>query len=438
MQILLSVRWMPFLALDVVLLAFVLLRVLEDRMNWSLVILLALVLGAGIGVLFASEGNAWLLWVDFLGDLYIRLLKLLVSPVIFLSIVSGIISLRGRANAGSLGLRSVFWLLLQAALAILLSLLAGQILNIGSDATALFRELDTLDESTVSAYAGLTQPFHQVLENLFPENVVGDFANNNVPALIITGVAVAAAYLAIAEKEGEELVRPFSLLIDAARKIVFKILEVVIDLTPYAVLCLIAGVCLVHTYLLGGLIIWGAAKLSPLRFFRKIFPAQMTAFSTQSSVGTLPVTVRCLKDEVGVSEEVADFTASLGTTIGMPGCTCVWPVLLALFYVHAAGLSWSAGDYLTLAVTAFFLSIGSAGVPGIAVVSAIALFSAIGLPVGAVVLMIPINTISDMIRTLDNVSSASIAAAAVARKNGLLDDTVFTAETGRTGKEQIA
>ena len=149
MQILLSVRWMPFLALDVVLLAFVLLRVLEDRMNWSLVILLALVLGAGIGVLFASEGNAWLLWVDFLGTLYIRLLKLLVSPVIFLSIVSGIISLRGRANAGSLGLRSVFWLLLQAALAILLSLLAGQVLNIGSDATALFRELDTLDESTV-------------------------------------------------------------------------------------------------------------------------------------------------------------------------------------------------------------------------------------------------------------------------------------------------
>ena len=346
-------------------------------------------------------------------------------------------------------------------------MLAGQALNIGSSATALFQELETLDESTVRAYAGLTQPFYQVLENLFPENVVGDFANNNVPALIITGVAVAAAYLAVAKKEGEELVRPFSLLIDAARKIVFKILEVVIDLTPYAVLCLIAGaasrllesresmlqlllltvviyaVCLVHTYLLGGLIIWGAAKLSPLRFFRKIFPAQMTA------VGTLPVTVRCLKDEVGVSEEVADFTASLGTTIGMPGCTCVWPVLLALFYVHAAGLSWSAGDYLSLAVTAFFLSIGSAGVPGIAVVSAIALFSAIGLPVGAVVLMIPINTISDMIRTLvntisdmirtlDNVSSASIAAAAVARKNGLLDDTVFTAETGRTGKEQIA
>ena len=119
-------------------------------------------------------------------------------------------NLRGRANAGSLGLRSVFWLLLQAALAILLSLVAGQFLNIGSDATALFRELDTLDESTVSAYAGLTQPFHQVLENLFPENVVGDFANNNVPALIITGVAVAAAYLAVAKKEGEELVRPFS------------------------------------------------------------------------------------------------------------------------------------------------------------------------------------------------------------------------------------
>ena len=242
---------------------------------------------------------------------------------------------------------------------------------------------------------------------------------------------------------------------DAAKQIVFKILEAVVDLTPYAVLCLIAvsassllksreamlqllalaaviyAVCLVHIYLLGGLLVRRAAKISPIRFFRAIFPAQATAFSTQSSVGTLPVTVRCLKNGVGVSEEVADFTASLGTTIGMPGCTCVWPVLLAMFYVHAAGLPWGAGEYLTLAVTTLFLSIGSAGVPGIAVVSAIALFSAVGLPVGAVVLMIPINTISDMIRTTDNISSAAIAASIVARKNSLLKQTDHEA-----GKEQ--
>ena len=455
MNVLLSIRWMPLLALDLVLLAFVLLHVLEEKINWTLVILIAIVLGAGIGILFSTEDNAWLVWVDLLGRLYIRVLKLLVAPVIFLSIVSGFISLSGRGDAKTIGWQSVFWLLFQAATAIVLSLLAGWLLHLGNSAGPVFEGLGALDEGTVAAYAGLTKPFDEVLENLFPANLAGDLADNNVPAIIMTGLAVAVAYLSVSKKEGEEKVRPFAALVDAAKQIVFKILEAVVDLTPYAVLCLIAvsassllksreamlqllalaaviyAVCLVHIYLLGGLLVRRAAKISPIRFFRAIFPAQATAFSTQSSVGTLPVTVRCLKNGVGVSEEVADFTASLGTTIGMPGCTCVWPVLLAMFYVHAAGLPWGAGEYLTLAVTTLFLSIGSAGVPGIAVVSAIALFSAVGLPVGAVVLMIPINTISDMIRTTDNISSAAIAASIVARKNGLMKQTDHEA-----GKEQ--
>ncbi len=446
MNYLLTVHWMPFLALDVVLIAFVLLYWLSDRINWTLVILIALALGAGIGVLFASEDNAWLIWVDLLGRLYVRLLKLLVAPVIFISIVSGFIRLSGRAKAKTVGVQSVFWLLFQAATAIVLSLFAGQLLHLGENADPVISQMDSLDAGTVAAYAGLTQPFDQVLENLFPVNLSSDVAANNVPAIVLVGVAVAAAWLAVAKAEGEGAVRPFSALVEAVKKIVFKILEFVIDLTPYAVLCLIAGsasrllqsreamlqllflvaviyaVCLLHTYVLGGLLVRWKARLSPLRFFRAIFPAQAAAFTTQSSVGTLPVTVRCLKDGVGVSDQVADFTASLGTTIGMPGCTCVWPILLALFYVHAAGLPWGLGEYLTLAVTALFLSVGSAGVPGIAVVSAIALFSAVGLPVGAVVLMIPINTISDMIRTTDNVSSAAIAAAIVGRKSGLLAD----------------
>lgn len=452
MSVISQISWMPFLALDIVLLAFVLIHVFEKRVGWTQVILIALVLGAGIGIAFASQDNAWLRWVDLLGAVYVKLLKLLVAPVILISIISGFISLHGRANARRVGLRSVFWLLFQAATAILFSILVAELLHLGSTATGLFGGLDELSAETVAAYSGLTQPFDQVLENLFPGNIVGDIADNNVTAIIIVGIAVAAAYLAVAKREGEAVVKPFSDLIEAVRKIIFKVLGVVIDLTPYAVLCLIAGsasrlftdreamlqllflaaviygVCAVHTWVFGGIIIRAAAKLNPLRFFRKIFPAQATAFTTQASVGTLPVTVRCLKEGVGVSEEIADFTASLGTTIGMPGCTCVWPVLLVLFYVHAAGLNWTVGNYITLAVTALFLSVGSAGVPGIAVVSAIALFSALGLPVGAVVLMTPINTLSDMIRTLDNVSSAAIAATAVAREAGLIDEDIFNAD----------
>ena len=449
MEFISSIHWMPYLALTVTLIAFTVLKLLSHKLGWTPVILIALVLGAAIGFAFRSEGNAWLRWVDFIGDAYVQLLKLMVTPVILLSIVSGFISLSGKANAGKVGLRSVFWLMLQAAAAIVLSIAAAELTHIGKGAGGVFKNLSGLDAATVSAYEGLTRPFDEVLLGLLPSNIGSDIVNSNVPAIIISGVAIAAAYLAVAKKQGEEKVIAFANFVEAARKVVFKILRVLIKLTPYAVLCLIAGsasqllsnwhnmfsllalmaliyaVCIIHTLLVGGLIVRFAAKLSPIRFFRKFFPAQVTAFTTQSSVGTLPVAVRTLKEGIGVSDEVANFTASLGTTVGMPGCTCIWPVLLVLFFVHATGLQWGTAEYIRLAIVTLLLSVGSAGVPGIAVVSAIGLFGAIGLPVGAVILMQPINTVSDMIRTTNNVSAGGIAAAAVARENGLIDDEVF-------------
>ena len=458
MDFIASIHWMPYLALAVTLIAFVVLKLLYKKLGWTPVILIALVLGAGIGILFRSEGNAWLLWVDFIGNAYVQLLKLMVIPVILLSIISGFITLSGKANAKKVGLRSVWWLMLQAAAAIVLSIAAGELTHIVAGAGSVFENLNGLDAATVSAYEGLRRPFDQVLLGLLPSNIASDIGNSNVPAIIISGVAIAAAYLAVAKKQGEEKVAAFAAFVEATRKIVFKILRVLIKLTPYAVLALIAGsaskllsnwhnmlallalmaliyaVCLIHTLLVGGLIVKFAAKLSPVRFFRKFFPAEVTAFTTQSSVGTLPVTVRTLKDNVGVSEEVANFTSSLGTTIGMPGCTCIWPILLVLFFVHATGIQWSAADYIQLAIVTLLLSVGSAGVPGIAVVSAIGLFGAIGLPVGAVILMQPINTISDMIRTTNNVTSAGIAATAVARENNLIDDEIFNSKAEVSGQ----
>ena len=456
MEYIASIHWMPYLALAVTLIAFTLLRLLSHKLGWTPTILIALLLGVGVGIAFRSEGNEWLIWVDFIGTAYVQLLMLMVVPVIFLSIVSGFIALNAKANAGKVGIRSVFWLMFQAAAAITLSIAAGELTRIGSGAGSVFENLGGLDADTVSAYEGLHKSFDEVLLGLLPSNISSDIVKSNVPAIIISGVAVAAGYLAVAKKLGEDKVIVFANFVEAARKIVFKILDVLIDLTPYGVLSLIAGsaskllsnwhnmlallvlmaliyaVCILHTLLVGGLIVRFAGKLNPVRFFRKFFPAQVTAFTTQSSVGTLPVTVETLKEGIGVSDEVANFTSSLGTTIGMPGCTCIWPVLLVLFFVHATGLEWGLAEYLRLAIVALLLSVGSAGVPGIAVVSAIGLFGALGLPVGAVVLMQPINTVSDMIRTTNNVTAAGIAATAVARENGLIDDAIFN------GKKEVS
>ena len=325
---------------------------------------------------------------------------------------------------------------------------------------ALSRQAGRGLDAALSAYAGTTRPFTEVLRGLFPSNVLGDIVSNNVPGIILIALVLSIACLAVERQEGVEAVAPFCRGVEALRKIVFAVTDFFMELTPYAVLALIAGsasnlltsrdtlrelvllvaviygVCFVFTFGLGALLIAAQARLSPVRFFRRIFPAQVTAFTTQASVGTLPVTISALRERVGVSDRVADFTASLGTTIGMPGCTAVWPVLLAVFYVHAAGLSWGPQQYAVLALTAWFLFVGSAGVPGIAVVSAIALFSTVGLPIGAVVLLVPINTISDMMRTLTNVSSAAIAAAIVARRTGELDDAVFAGK--RAGTEKTA
>lgn len=391
MSVLLGIQWIPFLALDIVLLAFVFLRFLDRRgVDWTPRMIIALALGAAIGLVFASKDNAYLVWVDLLGDLYIQLITLLVAPVILLSILSGFIRLGSGKRMKRIGAQSVFWLLLQSALAVLLSLIVGFGLNLGSTASSVFAQIDALEESTLSAYAGTTRPLTEVLRGLFPSNVLGDIVNNNVPGIILIALVLSIACLAVERQEGAEAVAPFCRGVEALRRIVFAVTDFFMELTPYAVLALIAGsasnlltsrealrqllllvaviygVCFVFTYGIGSVLIAAQARLSPVRFFRKIFPAQVTAFTAQASVGTLPVTISALRERVGVSDRVADFTASLGTTIGMPGCTAVWPVLL-----------------------------------------------------------VPINTISDMMRTLTNVSSAAIAAAIVARRTGELDDAIF-------------
>ena len=142
-----QISWMPFLVLNVVLVAFVLLRMLEKRLNWTLLILLALGFGAGIGIAFQSPGNAWMVWVDLLGTVYVKILKLLVAPVILLSIISGFIRLKGRADAKKVGLRSVLWLMVQAGTAILLSITVAELLGIGRSAGGIFKGIRaTLDD----------------------------------------------------------------------------------------------------------------------------------------------------------------------------------------------------------------------------------------------------------------------------------------------------
>lgn len=451
-DLLVSVNWISLLVLSITLLLFKVLVHVSYKINWTCVILLSMVMGGIIGIVFASEGNTYLIWLDLIGQIYVNVITALVAPVVLISVISGFISLNDKEKMRKIGTRSVFWLMASAAGAIVVTMFVGIVTGLGKSGGAVFKDIATVTDSTVSAYEGMKTSVDQILLSLFPKNVFSDMASDNVVAIIIIAVSIAIAYVSISSEEGEETLASFKNLVEAIKKIIFRILAYVIDLTPFAVLCLVAvsasqmfsdkdaviqlvlliiaifAVCFILTFGFNAIILKFVAKVSPIEFFKKIFDAQVTAFTTQSSVGSLPITIDRLVKRVGVDEEVANFTAPLGTTIGMPGCTCVWPVLLALFYMNATGLQWGVGDYMLLGFMALVLSMGSAGVPGIGVVSAVALFSAIDLPIAAVVLLMPINNISDMARTLLNVTTANVAATVVARRTGLLDDEIFNTE----------
>lgn len=452
MDLLLSVNWTALFVLMIALLMFKVLNYLAYKINWTFVILISLVMGAVIGIVFASKDNSYLIWLDLIGKVYVNVITALVAPVVLVSVISGFISLNNKEKMKRIGLKSVFWLMFSAGSAIVLSMFVGIVTGLGKNGGAVFADISQVTDSTLTAYEGMKTSFDQILLSLFPTNVISDMGSNNVVAIIIIAVAVAVAYVGVASDEGAEKVSIFKNMIDAVKKIIYRILAYVIDLTPYAVLCLVAGsasklfsdkdallqliilvgmiyfVCLLHTYGFNAILLKFVAKVSPMKFYKKTFDAQATAFTTQSSVGSLPITIDRLTKKVGVDEEVANFTAPLGTTIGMPGCTCVWPVLLAIFYMNAVGMEWGAAQYMILAFMALVLSLGGAGVPGIGVVSAVALFSAVDLPIAAVVLLMPINNISDMVRTLQNVMTANVAATVVARKTDLLEDEIFNAE----------
>ena len=179
------------------------------------------------------------------------------------------------------------------------------------------------------------------------------------------------------------------------------------------------------TWAINAVLIKVFAGLSPIKFFRKILPAQIVGFSTQSSAGTLPISTGILIREIGVDPKVTNFTTPLGTTIGMPGCAGIWPILVAIYGIHGLGINYGVGDYALLVVVSLFVSLGTAGVPGTATITTASVLTAVGLPLELIVLIIPISAIADTGRTATNITGAMVATAIVGRQEKSLNDNIF-------------
>jgi hypothetical protein len=180
----------------------------------------------------------------------------------------------------------------------------------------------------------------------------------------------------------------------------------------------------IQMFIIQPLLLSGFTRLNPFRFFKGFWPAGVVAFTSESSIGTIPVTVRQLK-QMGVKGDVASFVSSLGANLGMPGCAGIWPVLVAVFAINAQGISYSPLQFLFLVVLALVVSVGTVGVPGTATVTATSLFASAGLPIAVIAVMQPISTIVDMGRTALNVAGAANSAVIVAKTENQLDVDVY-------------
>lgn len=430
-----------FAALIVAAAFFALLAVLKRRFQWGFGarVLLATGLGVVLGLAFGGSYTYYAL----VGTIYANVISAMVVPLLFFSIIASITNLSDLVHIKAIGWKSVLFLLLNTLTATLLTLLIALPLHIGQGFSL---DAVSYDAKTVPSVT-------DTIVGLFPQNLATSWTNNAVVPIIVFALIVAAAYNRLVQKQKEAPsekavdVKPFKAFVDATNSVLGNAVSWIVSFTPYAVVSLIGravgradvatllplvGV-LVVAYVILAIQFFGVesafvafiGKLNPARFFRGIAPAAVTAFTTQSSVGTIPVTVSSLTKNLGVDEDVASFTAGLGANLGMPGCAGMWPTLVALFALNATGTVFTPGQYVLLVLLTLVVSIGTVGVPGTATITATALLAALGLPVETIALVAPISSIVDMGRTATNVVGAAEASLIVARTESLVDEGVY-------------
>ena len=412
-----SVEILDLAALALTAVFFALLYYLHKKKHVDFGVRTILAVGLGLIVGLAFKGHH--VYVAAVGTVYAHVVSAVVIPLLIFSIISSITNLGNSVRLKNIGLKTVFFLVLNTFFASLITLIAGVVTNVGhgvkyelaTDYTA--KEVPTFVDTVIS---------------LFPQNLASHWANGEVVPIVVFCILVAISYNKIAAKKPEE-VAPFKKFIDASSPA---------DLVPLlSVLVLAYVLCAIQAFVVEGTLIKIVGKLDPVQFFKGVWPAGTVAFTSQSSVGTIPVTVNQLTKKLGVNEDIAAFGASLGANLGMPGCAGVWPTLLAVFTIHLLGIDYTPVQYAFLVVLAVVVSIGTVGVPGTATITATALFAAAGLPVEAIILLSPISSIADMARTATNVVGAAAATTLVAATEGQLDKAVYNGKVEAPAAEAV-
>lgn len=386
--------------------------------KFSFATLTALTLGVVLGIIFKEN----ILFLDTVGKAYMSLIKMIVVPLVVTSLITSIVRLENLDTLKSIGLKTFTVLLGTTGAAAFIGIIVASSLNLGQGLSFIGAE---------NFKAREIPGFSKVLIDMLPSNPLAAIVENKIIPIVIFSMFIAIA-LVIEDNINKEKAKPFKDFILSAYDIVLRITKMVLRIIPYGVFALIATAAakngmdtlmsliwvilavyiaafLQFLFVYNPLIIF-VARMNPLKFFKGIFPAQVVAFTSQSSYGTLPVTIKSLVEGVGVSENIASFVAPLGSTIGLNGCGGFYPAIVAIFAANVFNVELTIYSYILIVLTAIISSIGIAGVPGSATMSTTVMLAALGLPIEALAMVIAVDSIIDMIRTATNVTGASVAA----------------------------
>ena len=401
------------------------------KLSLPVQIFIALGLGIVAGLIFLSMGEGGVAFaVDYIkpfGTIFLNLLKFIVVPIVITSIVQGVVSLSDIKKVGTIGLKTVIYYFLTTAFAITIGLIFANLFK-GS--------YQVLQTSGLEYEAAEPTKFMDTIVNIFPSNFFEPMVSSTMLQVIVIALFLGFGIIIAGEKG--KLVGD---MIDSLYEVFMVVMRGIIKMTPIAVFCLITPVVAQNgpavlgslamvlltaylAYFTHALITYGTTvsvlgKMNPVQFFKGALPAFLFAFSSTSSIGTLPVTMECA-ETLGARKDVASFTLPLGATINMDG-TAIYQGVCAIFIAACYGINLTFGQMITIVLTATLASIGTAGTPGAGAIMLTMVLQSVGLPVEGVMLVLGVDRIFDMGRTGVNVVGDLSAAVIVSRQEEARD-----------------
>lgn len=394
-------------------------------MNLSVKILIALVLSVVLGLVLGAGSLPFIkAWIAPLGTIFINLIKMMIVPVVFTSLVVGMTSIGDLKSLGRVGVKTISVYLVTTAIAIVIGFAVALVGKPG---------VGMLSNAGATVKVKAAPSVMEVLVNMIPTNPIASMAKADILPVIIFALFVGAGILQIKKEQSELLIKVF----DAFAEVCYKIIAAVMQLAPIGVFALLLPVvaahgpsvllplisvilcvaigCIIHAVAVYSSMVRIIGKISPMDFFRGMFEAMMIAFTTCSSAGALPVNMKNLQEKLGVSRQITSFVLPLGATINMDG-TALYMGVCSLFIANVFGIDLNAEQMMMIVLTGTLASIGTAGVPGAGLIMLAMVLQSVGLPLEGLALVAGIDRILDMFRTCVNITGDGAVAIIVDRQ----------------------